>query len=336
MSSSRHARAHFDGAWKTALQTWLRECLELFWPDIHAALDWRHAPVYLDKEVKALGRIRDKSARQVDLLAELRLKSGARTLLLIHLEVQAGKVAASFSERMMYYHVYLRQRHSGHQLLSCAILLDREDGPQTELFRSGLMGCELAFRFPVLNLAAWRLRMAELEALAPVNPFAVVVLAQLECRATRSDATRLASKLRLAQALARWNYSAEARRHLFFVLDAVLALPEALDEQFIERLEQTEDPIMLHQLNSLERVLLRREKAAGMEEGLQKGLRKGRKEGLQQGERGGAATLLKTQLERKFGPLPEWADARMAQADTATLQQWALKVLDATRLEDVF
>lgn len=99
MSSSRHARAHFDGAWKTALQTWLRECLELFWPDIHDALDWRHAPVYLDKEVKALGRIRDKSARQVDLLAELRLKSGARTLLLIHLEVQAGNVAASFSER---------------------------------------------------------------------------------------------------------------------------------------------------------------------------------------------------------------------------------------------
>ena len=160
--------------------------------------------------------------------------------------------------------------------------------------------------------------------------------AQCGQHATRSDATRLAGKLRLAQALARWNYSAEARRHLFFVLDAVLALPEALDEQFIERLEQTEDPIMLHQLNSLERVLLRREKAAGMEEGLQKGLRKGRKEGLQQGERGGAATLLKTQLERKFGPLPEWADARMAQADTATLQQWALKVLDATRLEDVF
>lgn len=178
--------------------------------------------------------------------------------------------------------------------------------------------------------------MAELERLAPFNPFAVVVMAQLECRATQPDATRLASKLRLAQALARWNYSARVRRHLFVVLDALLTLPDALDEAFVERLEDTEDSAMLQYLTSYERVILRRGKAAGVEEGLQKGLKEGLKEGLQQGERGGAATLLKGLLARKFGALPDWAEARMAQADTATLQQWALNVLDAQRLEDVF
>src|SRR5690606_20668733 len=98
MPSPTHPRAHFDGAWKFALQTWLPECLQLFWPDIHAAIDWRHAPVFLDKELKALGRIQRKGVRQVDLLAQVRLKCGNLAVLLIHLEVQAGSVPASFAE----------------------------------------------------------------------------------------------------------------------------------------------------------------------------------------------------------------------------------------------
>lgn len=332
MSSSAFLHSNFDGAWKTALQTWLRECLHLFWPHLHRAVDWRYAPVFLDKELKLLGRLLKKNVRQVDMLAELQLISGTKTILLIHLEVQAGNVSASFSERMLYYHLHLQQHHPKHNIFSSAILLDRESGPDTETFLSRTFGCELVFQFPVLNLASWRHRMAELEMLAPVNPFAVVVMAQLECRATKPDTTRLASKLRLAQALSRWNHGADIRRKLFFVLDAVLALPAALDDLFIESLEQTEDPTMMQQLNSLERVLLRREKAAGLEEGLQKGL----KQGIQQGERGGASDVLKTLLERKFGALPEWASARIAQADTEELRQWALNVLDAHTIDEVF
>jgi hypothetical protein len=339
MDLAQHARAHFDAAWKTALQLWLRECFALFWPSIHAAIDWRHRPVYLDKELKALGRIQRKSQRLVDVLAHVRLLSGECAVLLLHLEVQAGHVPASFSERVMVYHFYLRQRHAGTAILSCAILLDREVGPETEVFRSDTLGCGLVFQFPVLNLAAWRSRMAELEAQAPTNPFAVVVLAQLACRATKPDAGRLASKLRLARALARWEYSLETRRSLFFVLDALLALPEALDEAFIERLE-TEDTTMVQYLNSVERVMLRRAQAAGRQEGLEKGLEQGLEQGLEkglrQGEREGALGILRNLLERKFGALPEWAEVRMGQADAPTLQQWALNVLDARRLEDVF
>lgn len=193
-----------------------------------------------------------------------------------------------------------------------------------ETFHHGGMGDDLTFRFPVVNLAQWRHRMAKLKALAPTNPFAVVVLAQLQCRATAPDASRLASKLQLARSLARWNYDAAARRALFRIIDGLLVLPERHDEQFIETLEQTEEPAMAQQLTSLDRVLPRREKAAGMEEGLQKG------------ELEGALTLPKSQLERKFGSVPAWAAARLVLADTDTLRQWGLNVLDARRIEDVF
>jgi hypothetical protein len=56
---------------------------------------------------------------------------------------------------------------------------------------------------------------------------------------------------------------------------------------------------------------------------------------LQEGEQKGEATLLLRQLERRFGALPDWARDRIAIADTATLEEWGLRVLDAGSLEDV-
>jgi len=132
----------------------------------------------------------------------------------------------------------------------------------------------------------------------------------------------------LARLLAQWHYDAAARRALFRIIDSLLVLLERLDEQFIEILEQTEEPVMLQQLTSLDRVLLRRERAAGLEEGMQ--------QGMQQGEHEGALAFLQSLLERKFGPVPQWAAVRLAGADTGTLRQWGVNVLDADQIEDVF
>ncbi len=65
--------------------------------------------------------------------------------------------------------------------------------------------------------------------------------------------------------------------------------------------------------------------------GEQRGEQKGRQEGRQEGE----AALLLRQLERRFGALPDWARDRIASADTAALEDWGLRVLDAASLEDV-
>lgn len=73
-------------------------------------------------------------------------------------------------------------------------------------------------------------------------------------------------------------------------------------------------------------------KQQGLEEGLQQGLRKGRQEGRQEGE----VTLLERLLTRRFGPLDETCRARLAAASTDQLENWAVKMLDATTLDDVF
>jgi Putative transposase, YhgA-like/Domain of unknown function (DUF4351) len=64
---------------------------------------------------------------------------------------------------------------------------------------------------------------------------------------------------------------------------------------------------------------------------LREGEQKGRQEGRQEGE----ATLLLRLLERRFGTLPGWALDRIAAADTVALEEWSLRVLDATSLDDV-
>ena len=58
----------------------------------------------------------------------------------------------------------------------------------------------------------------------------------------------------------------------------------------------------------------------------------GRAEGLVEG---GAAVLLR-QLDRRFGPLPEWVAPRLATASSAQLARWADRLLEADSLAGVF
>jgi hypothetical protein len=72
-----------------------------------------------------------------------------------------------------------------------------------------------------------------------------------------------------------------------------------------------------------------------LQEGEQKGRQEGEQRGRQEGRQEGEAALLLRQLERRFGTLPGWAQDRIAAADTAALEGWGLRILDADSLEEV-
>lgn len=59
-------------------------------------------------------------------------------------------------------------------------------------------------------------------------------------------------------------------------------------------------------------------------------------EGHQEGQIEGERALVRRQLARRFGVLPAWAEQQIAAAETTTLEQWGLRLLDATALEEVF
>ena len=66
------------------------------------------------------------------------------------------------------------------------------------------------------------------------------------------------------------------------------------------------------------------------------GMKRGHELGLQQGLQQGNTLLLRRQLRKRFGELPDWAEARLREGTPAQLEQWAEQVLDAETLETVF
>ena len=49
----------------------------------------------------------------------------------------------------------------------------------------------------------------------------------------------------------------------------------------------------------------------------------------------GEVRLLRKQLVRRFGPLPDWAERRLTDAEPAQLERWGERVLEAATLEAV-
>jgi hypothetical protein len=247
--------------------------------------------------------------RLVDKLVRVRAKDGEEDLILIHIEVQ-GQPEAEFARRMYVYNYRLYDRY-GMPVVSLGILGDTVPDWRPKRFGYRRWGCEVGMRFPMIKLLDYRERWAELEH-AP-NPFAVVVMAHLEAQATAGDEqARYQAKRRLVRSLYRRGYERQAILELFRFIDWVLEIPEALEEQLWHELQQYEETQRMPYVTSVERI--------------------GFKKGVAQGE----ISILRRQLTRRFGPLPEWAEERLTHAELPQLEAWADRVLEAKTLEEVF
>ena len=77
-------------------------------------------------------------------------------------------------------------------------------------------------------------------------------------------------------------------------------------------------------------------KQQGLEQGLEQGRQEGRRQGLQEGRREEARTFMLAVIERRFGEVPPWVSEHIEGAEAARLHDWALALLDAVSLEQVF
>ena len=69
---------------------------------------------------------------------------------------------------------------------------------------------------------------------------------------------------------------------------------------------------------------------------INRGIAKGLAEGIDQGRAEGRAELLGKQLTLKFGELSEHNRTRLAAASVDELDAWAMRVLTASTLDEVF
>jgi predicted transposase YdaD len=73
----------------------------------------------------------------------------------------------------------------------------------------------------------------------------------------------------------------------------------------------------------------------GFEEGWQEGREEGREEGRQEGRQEGELTILRRFMEKRFGPLPGWAEERLAGLSTEELDALSNRLLEAGSLEEL-
>jgi hypothetical protein len=68
---------------------------------------------------------------------------------------------------------------------------------------------------------------------------------------------------------------------------------------------------------------------------IKKGIELGIQQGVQQGIQQGELTVLRRQIEKRFGSLPDWAEVRLSQRSAKELEELSIRVLDARTIEEL-
>jgi predicted transposase YdaD len=69
---------------------------------------------------------------------------------------------------------------------------------------------------------------------------------------------------------------------------------------------------------------------------IRQGLQQGRLEGKLEGKQEGELIILRRLLDRRFGPLPAWADERLTRLSIAEIEDLSVRLLDAPTIEELF
>lgn len=343
----------YDSPWKEALEYYFPDFLALLTPWLHEQIDWSHRPIFLDKELQAIVQHASSKRRYADKLVRLQSKTRLPLWILIHVEIQGGTMSIAglqtFAERMFQYFYRIGDHYPKNlaasdgtpqqtMLISLGVLT-ASAGSGTHLLHSqnSLGACSVRFRFPVVHLASWLDRWNELVLQARHNPFAVVVMAQLQAQQTRRSGTqRLASKTQIVRLMYQYKYGRKTLLRVFRLVDRMMALPAELEPGFDQAMVTIEQEHNMAFVTSIERLGEKRGLEKGMALGLEKGREQGLEQGLEKGLREGEAMLLQRLLVRKFGQLPKTLQERLETATPSQLETWSLNILDALSLDDVF
>lgn len=146
----REQDSDYDGAWKEAFRLYLHLLLKMYFPAMHAAIDWSVEPTWCDKE---LSRVVPKAKRRnqpVDVLVQVRLLSGEEQLILLHVEIQSSP-EAGFERRIARYHSGLFWSYD-QRVVTLVVLADLSEDwrPGEDLFQ--VADFESRLRFPTCKL----------------------------------------------------------------------------------------------------------------------------------------------------------------------------------------
>jgi hypothetical protein len=307
-------RSDFDNPWKEAISLYFRPFMKFFFPQIEGEIDWERGYEFLDQEFQQVVREAETGKAYTDKLVKVWLANGTEIWVLVHIEVQS-QAQEEFPERIYVYNYRIYDRYRK-PVVSLAILADERETWRPTRYREELWGWYVEMGFPTVKLLDYRERMAELE--ESNNPFAVIVAAHLTTQETRRDTTgRYEGKLRIAKSLYRRGYGRQDILELFRLIDWMVNLPEAAEEEFQREIQHFEEENQMPYVTSVER-LARQE---GLSQGIAEGISQGIAEGIIQNGR----EVILDVLEVRFQEVPTEVIQKINEIEDPTLLKTILR-----------
>ena len=195
------------------------------------------------------------------------------------MEVQ-GYSEEEFARRMYVYNYRAFDKY-GKDVVSLAVLTDRNPSYRPSKYEFKLNGFRLLMEFPVVKLLDYQRKEEELE--KSEDPFGLVTLAWL--RSKEGEEERYRSKKELLREVIRlWRergWSRERLKRLLAFISLIIRLPEELEKKLRVELQE-EVSEMASYIIPLFKDEYEKEYKRGLQQGIQQGLQQGLKEGKQE------------------------------------------------------
>jgi predicted transposase/invertase (TIGR01784 family) len=299
-----------DQLFKELLSTFFIEFLELFLPQVAAAIE-PDSITFLPQEYFA--DLTTGETKIIDLLAQVRL-AGQEVGFLIHLEAQASS-KSDFARRMFFYFARLHQKYLQRIYPIVIFSFDepyREEPQQYTVEFDDLKVMEFNFKTIQLNRLNWR------DYLNQPNPVAAALMAKMKI----NPADRPRVKVECLRLLATLRLDPARTRLISGFVDTYLRLTVQEEQVFqgeVGTLETTEREDIMQIVTSW------------MEQGIAEGERRGE----QRGRTEEARSLILRLLVRRVGALPAHVEAQVQSLDLQKLEALGEALLDFAQLRDL-
>ena len=321
----------YDARFKSLLTNFFREFLELFVPEFAAQIDWRHPPVFLDKELQSIAL--ESGPKTVDLLVKVWSKEAPRhgtqeRLCLIHIEVEARRSRDALGKRVSHYINRIDEKFDLPVLPIAVYLNVRGDGIGWQTRELTCWGHTIvSYHFPYIGLPA----LDGAQFAESLNPVALALTGLMNV----SPADRARIK---AEALWRMEKLTLDRRQRSLLANSIEAFT-VLDQQQRAEFDEFLKSPRFQKVRVMQKTIyeVAAEQAAeqaeklGMKRGMKQGLEQGLEQGMEQGRRSLAERILKT----RFGALPAKSRRRLEALSAEQFEQLAERIVSAETLADL-
>ncbi len=281
----KNERFIYDSAWKEILENYFQSFIQFFFPEIYEEIDWGRGHEFLDKEFQKIVRDAKIEKRFVDKLVKVYRNSGEETWVLIHIEMQT-QIDQTLTERMYVYNsqIYLKYKK---QIMSIAVLGDKNPHWRPERFEYTLWGSHVSLQFQTIKLLDYRRNLDDLQ--TSLNPFAFFVIAHFITLETHQNWNkRLEWKTTITKKMIELGMPEAKAAALFRFIDFLMYLPEELEKKFTQEIHRYQEEKKMPFIAPFEKLAIKQGLEQGWQEGMQQGMQEGMQQGLEQGQEQGS------------------------------------------------